>query len=373
MSVKEYLFQKASINRIPLSGTFELSPVCNFECKMCYVRKTRNQLQIEGKKEYSTEDWLRLAEQCKKSGMLYLLLTGGEPFIYPGFKELYENLHKMGFILSINSNASMIDEKTIEWLKEFAPSRINITLYGASEETYQRICGNGSAFKRVVKAIRLLKEAGISVVLNASMIPENAEDMKSIIQFGKDNDIPVRMGTYMFPPVRREKEETDSRFSPQQAGEMSVLKQYYLRQPKEFEEYGTRMLNCIEGKEGKVENSWGQYGDIMTCRAGKSTFWISWEGKMTACGIMDFPIAVYPFEEEFFECWKKLTKEVRSKSVLKGCNGCPKKEVCSPCAAIIHAETGDVNEKATYLCEMADATIECWKRMRGRGEETNES
>ena len=109
----DYLFQKASINKIPLSGTFELSPVCNFSCKMCYVRKTSDQIKKEGKCLRDWTEWLELAKQCREAGMLYLLITGGEPFIYPHFKELYGALHSMGFLISINTNGTMIDEETV--------------------------------------------------------------------------------------------------------------------------------------------------------------------------------------------------------------------------------------------------------------------
>ena len=115
--ISDYLFQKASARKVPLSGTFELSPVCNFACKMCYVRKTPGQLQEEGKTLIPWQDWLELAEQCRGAGTLYLLLTGGEPFLYPGFRELYERLHAMGFLLSINTNGTLLDEETVAWLK----------------------------------------------------------------------------------------------------------------------------------------------------------------------------------------------------------------------------------------------------------------
>ncbi|MEI3218833.1 MAG: radical SAM protein [Lachnoclostridium sp.] len=144
----DYLYQKASRNRIPLNGCFELSPICNFHCRMCYVRKTHEQIRKEGKRIREWKEWIDLAKQCKEEGMLYLLLTGGEPFLYPHFRELYEELHHMGFIISINSNGTMIDEKTVEWLKTMAPGRINITLYGASADTYERICGNADGYYR---------------------------------------------------------------------------------------------------------------------------------------------------------------------------------------------------------------------------------
>ena len=180
-NVSDYLHAKASRRKVPLSGTFELSPVCNFACKMCYVRKTPEQIRREGKALIPWQAWLELAKQCRDAGTLYLLLTGGEPFLYPGFRELYTQLHKMGFILYINSNGTMIDAQTVDWLKQIAPGRVNITLYGAGPETYQRICGHADGYQRAMDAIRMLQEANIPVVINASMIPENAGDLEAIM------------------------------------------------------------------------------------------------------------------------------------------------------------------------------------------------
>ena len=102
-TLSDYLYQKASVKKVPLMGTFELSPVCNFSCKMCYVRKTPEQIRKEGKSLIPWEKWLDLAQQCRDAGTLYLLLTGGEPFLYPGFRELYQKLHdRLLFILVIH-------------------------------------------------------------------------------------------------------------------------------------------------------------------------------------------------------------------------------------------------------------------------------
>ena len=77
MILSDYLYRKASQQKVPLMGTFELSPVCNFACKMCYVRKTMQQISREGKSLIPWEKWLDLAKQCREAGTLYLLLTGG--------------------------------------------------------------------------------------------------------------------------------------------------------------------------------------------------------------------------------------------------------------------------------------------------------
>ena len=356
--VSDYLYRKASINKIPLNGTFELSPVCNFSCKMCYVRKTPEQIRNSGKSLRKWTEWLELARECRKEGMLYLLLTGGEPFVYPGFRELYTELHKMGFLISINTNGTMIDEETVVWLKDMAPHRVNITLYGTSGETYREICGNYQGYERAKKAILLLKEAGIQVVINASMIPQNENDLEEIIQFGKDYEIFTRVSTYMFPPARRDSEEDDSRFTPQQAADVFLRKQKCLLKQDELAKYCRSELEKKRDKQNNDgEETWGANLEYMRCRAGRSTFWVSWEGKMTACGMIPFPVEVNPFERPFRDCWMEITDKVRSTKVLQECNFCEKKEICNPCVAMIYTETGKVNCKAPYICEMAECII----------------
>ena len=355
--VSDYLYAKASRNKIPLNGTFELSPVCNFACRMCYIRKTPAQLHREGKELIPWQDWLALAHQCREAGTLFLLLTGGEPFLYPGFRQLYRALHDMGFILYINTNGTLIDEETVRWLKEAAPARLNITLYGASPETYQRICGHADGFEKAMNAIRMLKAAKIPVVINASMIPENECDLEKILSIGKELGIHVRMSTYMFPPVRRERESADSRFTPEQAAEMFLRRCRCQFSPEGYE----RMRrDKLEKREEHRENGddWGTDAEFMRCRAGRSSFWINWEGKMTACGMLDFPLVVYPFRENFRDGWLRLTNAVRSTPVLRGCAGCDMRDSCNPCVATIHAETGTTDEKAPYLCRMSERIYE---------------
>lgn len=366
--VSDYLYRKASINKIPLNGTFELSPVCNFACKMCYVRRTPEQIQKSGKRLRNWTEWLELAKECKKEGMLYLLLTGGEPFIYPNFKELYLELHKMGFLISINTNGTMIDEETLEWLREAAPHRVNITLYGTSEDTYEKICGNRKGYGRAANAILMLKELGVQVVINASMIPQNASDMEGIIAFGKEHGILTRVSTYMFPPVRREKEEADSRFTAEEAAEMFLRKQKCIMEMDEYYQMEEKQLKEMQTLNRDDEEVWSDNLEYMRCRAGRSTFWVSWDGTMTACGMLPFPVEAHPFEQPFHECWMKITNAVRTTKVLQECNSCPKKGICRPCVAMLYAENQDVNHKAPYLCEMADHIVKKMeKELREKG------
>lgn len=352
MILSDYLYSKASQRKVPLMGTFELSPVCNFSCKMCYVRKTMAQINELGKNLIPWEKWLELARQCYDEGMLYLLLTGGEPFLYPGFRELYTQLHNMGIILYINSNGTMIDEDTVQWLKQHAPARVNITLYGSSRETYQRVCGHADGYDRALRSIHLLNEAGIPLVINASMIPENAEDLESIIETGKNLDVNTRVATYMFPPLRRDAEAGDSRFTPEESAAMYLRKLRCFMDP---ETYCQHLRRFDSHTHTPPSDDWGAHEEFMRCRAGRSTFWVNWEGVMSACGMVDFPLSTYPFVRPFRECWADITERVRSTPVLKGCANCENRELCKPCVAMIYGETGTVDKKSDYMCRVTES------------------
>lgn len=367
VTVPDALHRMASENRIPISGCFELSPVCNFACRMCYVRRSVSQIHADGKRLLSWKEWVGLAEQCKAAGTLYLLLTGGEPFLYPGFRELYQELHQMGFLLTINTNGSLIDRTTVEWLKRFAPMRVNITLYGTSEETYRRVCGQADGYRRAVSAIGMLKDAGIPVVINASMIPENEGDLEEIVRFGQDLSLNTRVGTYMFPPVRRTSETDDSRFTPEAAAEMALRKQRCQMDREAFLRLLREQMAEVRRKEREPQNH-GPEPEYMRCRAGRSSFWVSWEGTMTACGILPFPVEEHPFERAFSDCWEELTEKVRNTPVLQGCTGCEKAGICNPCAGTVYAETGSVSEKAPYLCRVAECMLKQMEMITGEAQ-----
>lgn len=138
-TVERMLLAQAKRSCTPANGSIELLPLCNMNCDMCYVRLSREEMECQGRMR-TAEEWLEIGRQMKKAGVLFLLLTGGEPFLYPDFKRLYLGLKQMGMILTINTNGTLIDEELADFFAKNKPRRINITLYGTDEETYINLC-----------------------------------------------------------------------------------------------------------------------------------------------------------------------------------------------------------------------------------------
>lgn len=356
-SLTNYLYTKASRNGMPLSGTFELTPCCNMACKMCYVRKTKEE-QEKIAPLRTAKEWLELGKTAREQGMLYLLLTGGEPFLRPDFQEILSGLHRMGLLISINSNGTLIDEETVEWLKETPPVRINITLYGASDETYARLCGNPKGFTQTARAIRILKEAGIQVKINCSVTPYNVDDLEGIYAFAREEGLLVQATSYMFPPLRRDTSMVgqNDRFSPQEAAYQSACilaldlgEDEFLRRvsrdeslafPQEIEE------DCpeIDGE-----------GDGIRCRAGKCSFWITWDGRMLPCGMFPEGNAQNVFQIGFEKAWKQVHEEALAIRLPAKCSGCTLRDQCKACAAMVMTESGNFHTVPEYRCKMAKA------------------
>lgn len=353
LPLTDFLMNKASLLRLPVSGTFELTPMCNFSCKMCYVRKTKQDVAAHNRKMMRAEDWLDIANRAREHGMLYLLLTGGEPFIWPDFWNLYNELIKMGFLISINSNGSLIDDEVIRKLKENPPLRINITLYGASDETYYQLCGVKDVFSKVDQAITKLTDAGIQVKLNCSLTPSNAHDLEAMVQYAKDRKLIIQVSTYMFPPMRRDPAMIGSneRFTPHDAAFYHLRRYQLMNSDERYESFLTQLCNdevvalgldesCIDPIDGKIR-----------CRAGNASFWVTWDGWLTPCGMMNDP-KVDLYNKEFYVAWKRLV-ELSDQIMLTGvCHKCVNYQVCHACAAMALAETGRTEGIPIYLCQM---------------------
>ena len=150
----DFLDRKAREKGIPLNGQFELAPLCNFDCRMCYTHLTKE--QMKGIPLLTTDQWKQLMHDAWEAGMMRVNLTGGECLSYPGFRELYLYLHSLGCEIRVLTNGALLDEEWVSFFKAHPPIMIQISLYGGDEDTYERVTGHRQ-FAAVSENIRRVK------------------------------------------------------------------------------------------------------------------------------------------------------------------------------------------------------------------------
>lgn len=353
----DYLFWKSSAPGVPLSGTFELTARCNLDCRMCYIHKRANDA-VAKKGELTTEQWLNFAADAQKRGMLLLLLTGGEPFLRPDFKEIYTGCRKLGLLISINSNGTFITDEMVDFLRKDPPLRVNITLYGASHDTYAALCGDPNACDRAYHAVLALQQAGIRVKLNYSATPQNIQDAEKVYEFAKERGLLIQTATYMFPPVRacENSDCTIERLTPEQAAVARWVYDQYRFAPEELEK---RVKNLLAGQA--VEDSDNECQELPTerirCRAGSTTFWMTYNGQMRPCGMMTVP-SIDVMQHGFDTAWEWIRKEREMIMLPAKCTACHWKNICEFCPATCYAENNVYEQAPEYICEKMDAYLE---------------
>ena len=356
----DYLFAKSTNAGIPLSGTFELTSRCNLDCRMCYIHKRAND-SAALREELPAAAWIDIAKAAQKSGMLLLLLTGGEPLLRQDFSEIYTACRRLGLLVSVNTNGTRIDESMIALWKKYPPLRVNLTLYGAKPESYRRLCGHEDAYTRAYRAVDLLCEAGIRCKLNFSATPENLADLPQIFTFAKERDLPLQVASYMFPPLRASEAAgkpcdacENARMTPETAGNVRFQ---YDRFRFEDAVLAKRIRGMLSG--APVPDPDEECQELPTerirCRAGSTTFWITYNGEMRPCGMMTVP--GFPLSDGFDAAWQKI-RSARAEILLPAkCTACPKKEICEFCPAACYAENADFTVTPTYLCRKLDAYL----------------
>lgn len=349
-----------------VGGTFELTPRCNFRCPMCYIHMDQDQADQVGR-ELTAAQWIDLVRQAQEQGLVFALLTGGEPFIRKDFFEIYDAMKEMGLIISINSNGSMLDGEIRQRLLDNPPNRMNISLYGGCRETYRNMCGQ-DAFERVVNNIRALKEGGVDIRLNLSITPYNQHDISKIYEISRELDIVVKATSYMYPPIRINGGQVGcgNRMTAEEAARCGVEWDLLRFTPEQFAQRAEHMQArvALAERECTVDPDVG-----VSCRAGYSSFWLCWDGRMLPCGMMPEP-AAYPLEVGFEAAWNQIRNQTRQIRLPAECAGCDKRSLCSVCAAMCVTETGHYDIVPGYVCRQTEEMIRAtWNAYQERKEQ----
>ena len=327
----------AAAQRQPVNGTFELTERCNLACRMCYVCQSSNDAARRAK-ELSMGEWLDLSRQAVDNGMVFLLLTGGEVFVRHDFFELYTPLTRMGLILTLFTNGTLITDAVAARLAEAPPSRTEITLYGATAATYEAITGVPGSYARCCAGIEALVKRRVPLGLKTTVTRQNVAELDAMRQMAHNWGLPFSGGWLL---------------SNRRDGAMSNVADCRLSASECVALEATDRASATEWTETALREPSSSDGRSFFCQAGQAAFVVNPQGEMNAC--IDLPLpAARPLDIGFHAAWLAVQRFVDSAPPLASlCLACDERGFCPSCPAWSQLETGTLTDPVPYLCEIA--------------------
>ena len=340
-SVNRYLEMKAREKGVPLHGSFELTPMCNLDCKMCYVHLTQD--QMKGRELLKVNQWKGLIQQAVEAGMLDATLTGGECLTYPGFDEIYFFLQELGIKVSILTNGVLLGKERIELFKRFRSS-VQVSLYGTSDDAYERVTGK-RVFEKVIENIFMARDAGLKISIGITPSRYMGEEDERLIEFLKDKGIRFFVNANLYE-ARKETGRNLEDFD-QSLEDYIRLRRYYMAH-RDI----SISLDCDE------ENQTDFDGIGLKCGAGNSGFSIDWQGNMYACAMLP-DISAQPLRDGFENAWKNIHMAAQRYPNPIECRGCTYERICTKCVAVHRdgALAGHANKRICQLAQLITQTV----------------
>src|ERR1700720_3044335 len=179
------LHQRQAGQRSPLQVSIEMTRRCPLECQHCYNNLPMGD-QNARSREMSTDEHFRLLDELVEMGCFWLLYTGGEIFARKDFLEIYTYAKRKGFLITLFTNGTLINEKIADYLVEWPPFAIEITLYGRTRETYEALTQIPGSYDRCLRGIKLLRERGLPLKLKAVATSINKHEITAMRQFAEE-------------------------------------------------------------------------------------------------------------------------------------------------------------------------------------------
>ena len=338
-SFNQYLDAKARQRGVPLTGQFELTPLCNFNCKMCYVHLDAGQLN--GKALLPVETWKDLIHQAWEAGMMHVTLSGGECLTYPGFDELYMYVQSLGCDVTILTNGYLLDDRRIKFFRQHKPSLIQISLYGWNDDVYERVTGV-RAFSRVAENVQKAIEAGFNVRLVITPSTYMGEDALETLRFARSITHKVIINSTIFAP-REETGRSQQRDNPDADLFVKLFRLSYELDGRETKEIDAEKLPPVGGPSHDCDKCG------LLCGGARSGFVVDWKGNLMPCNSLDM-IRADLLKDGFREGWKQIHQAVDEWPWVPECQGCAYNEVCHRCAGIMIQYTAP-GKQPTEMCE----------------------
>lgn len=329
--------------RVPVEGVFEPTFRCNLRCVHCYVNQPAGSAE-EQARELGTERSLALIDEMADAGCLNLLMTGGEVLLRPDFERLYLHALGRGLLVTVFTNGTLVTERMADLFDRHRPLLVEISLYGMTEATYERVTGVPGSYERCLAGIRRLHARGVPLALKTMALSLNRGEVEDMRRFADELGVSFRYDGLLNARVDCGASRDGAQLPPR---ELVAL---------ELEDPSQR---------AKLENSAGDvralaaegpiaFEQVYTCGAGQVSFTVDPYGRMQMCQLSRK--AAFDLSQETFQSvWDERFGALRARSWQTdvACRTCTLQPLCGSCPGAAELVHGDMEAQVAHFCEIA--------------------
>lgn len=332
--------------RAPFTAGFELTCKCNLNCVHCYAQPDRGHIDM------STEEFKDIFDVLVERGLLDCYFTGGEVFTRPDFEELFIHAKNRGVLVSVLSNITLLSQKHIDLFKEYPVEVISTSMYGYSEETYEKVTGVKGSYKKFMDALELLQKNNINYELKFVAMEQNIDDLYKVREFGNQLGVPMVVILDVHPRSDGSMEPVSLRLTPEEAFEFDVKDKgrncFWKDVAKDL------LTGEIQMRPQKTIERFNK-GYLYPCSIANQHIFITSDLKMQGCVRASYN--KYDLRKgNFDDGWDYLQSEFIEKksSPSYKCNQCDNIRFCEHCVANFKLAYDDEERVDPFFCRVAE-------------------
>ena len=329
--------------RTPVSGTIEISYRCPLDCRHCYNNLPMND-SVARAGELTTDEHKRLVDEIVAEGCVWLLYTGGEIFARRDFLEIYTHAKRSGLLLTLFTNGILVNERIADHLAEYRPFAMEITLYGATRETYETMTRVPGSYDRCHRGIELLMERNIPLALKTVATTLTLSEIPAMRTYARDLGLEFTYDPMMHPRIDCGRSPLEVRLAPHETVALDLLDP---ERVAEWQSFHTRYAAPELRPRPKAD-------ELYTCGGGVNSFGIDPQGMLSICVISH--VDKYDCRRgSFKEGWNHFLKDVRARKITRPnkCTACHLIALCGMCPANGEIENEDAEKPVDFLCHVA--------------------
>ena len=336
------LHQRQSGQRVPLQVSIEVTRRCPLECLHCYNNLPMGDLDAK-QRELSKEEHFRLLDELVEMGCFWILYTGGEIFARKDFLEIYTYAKQKGFLITLFTNGTIVTETIADYLAEWPPFAIEITMYGRTRETYEALTAVPGSYDRCLRGIKLLKDRRLPLKLKTVATSINKHEVLAMREFAEELGVEFKCDGQINPRIDCSQSPLATRLTPEEVVALDMS------DPKVVQEY-----RKLAERDLHSPPNLSQVDTVYICGGGFNSFAVNAYGEVGICVISQqetFGIR----ESSVKAVWEQSLRQLRSqkRTRITKCVQCRIQSLCAMCPANGELENGDRESPVEFLCHVA--------------------